>query len=134
MLLWPLFVLSIPFGPHHAVALGPCVTSRDSLDLVQSHFANMVAKADSTTLARLGLPYRPAAGVAGVTEADICRTGIAAYNALYPDSAEQVQRAVVVQVGEDRYVLWAVRERRRGPGRDLYFVFDPRWHLVKLLT
>jgi hypothetical protein len=93
----------------------------------------MVAKADSTTLSGLGLPYRPATGVAGVDDESHCRAGISAYNALFPNAADHIERAVLVQVGEDRCVLWAVRERHSG-GRHLYYVFDRQWHLVKVLT
>jgi hypothetical protein len=87
---------------------------------------------DSVRLAQIELPYRPPAGVVVIQDEQTCHAGARAYNALYPDRQQHIKRAVIVRVGNDRYVLWAVRHRG-GRGRDLNFVFDLNWHLVKLL-
>jgi hypothetical protein len=88
---------------------------------------------DSVGLAEIELPCRPAGGVKVIEDDEVCRAGIRAYNALYPDRQHHIKRAVIVRVGNDRYVLWAVRHRS-GRGRHLQFVFDLNWHLVKLLV
>jgi hypothetical protein len=111
-----------------------CVTSPDSADQVRLHFHDLVTKADSAGLARLRLPYRPAAGISVVTDEETCQIAINAFNDLYQDdSTNFISRAVVIRVGADRYVVWGVRPRS-GKGRDLYFVFDQAFNFLKLLT
>jgi hypothetical protein len=111
----------------------PCVTAADSAESLRVSFDLLTQRMDSIRLAQIELPYRPTAGVTVIRDDATCRAGIRAHNALYPDPQQHIKRAVILRVGSERYVLWAVRHRS-GRGRDLQFVFDLNWHLVKLLV
>ena len=111
----------------------PCITAADSAESMRARFELLVTRMDSVRLAQIGLAYRPTAGVQVVNDPQICQAGVQAHNALYPDSHHHITRAVILQVGTDRYLLWAVKQRS-GRGRDLTFVFDLGWRLIDLLV
>jgi hypothetical protein len=128
-----LFLLGFAAAGDLTAQAVPCVTDADSASVVEAHFTMLVTRSDSLSLAKMGLSYQPPTSVGVVADEAVCAAGVAAHNALYQaDTASFVSRAVVLQVGANRYVLWAVAPRV-GDGRDLFFVFDTSWTLVKLL-
>ncbi len=111
-----------------------CVTNPDTTDGVRVNFHQLVAEADSVSLAKLGLPYRPVDDVAVIADEATCGLAVNAFNGLYQsDSSKYIARALVMRVGANRYVVWGVRPRS-SDGRDLYFVFDQTFQFVKLIA
>ena len=88
-----------------AAQASPCLTNPDTAAVHVAFVTRQVTVGDSALLAQQGLPYRPAAGVAVVSDTVICRSVINAYNALDSVPATNVIRAYVLTVGTTAYAM-----------------------------
>ncbi len=101
-----------------------CLANPDTAAMHVALVTRGVTIGDSTRLAQLGLPYRPPAGVALVTDTTICSALIDAYNALDSVTAMNVGRAYVMRVGTTAYVMMG--DRSGVP----YIIFDTAYHVL----
>jgi hypothetical protein len=97
-------VLIAAAGPGASQGL-PCLTNADTAARHIEEVTAIVAE-DSIRLVQQGLPYRPAAGVALVTDSITCRSLVDAHNAgLAPTDPGRISAAYVMRVGTSIYAM-----------------------------
>lgn len=101
-----------------------CLANPDTAAIHVAFVTRQVTIGDSARLAQQGLPYRPAAGVALVSDTTICRAVIDAYNALDSVTATNVGRAYVMAVGTTAYAMVG------DTSGVVYIVFDTAYHVL----
>lgn len=117
------FQLVAGYQPAGAQA-SPCLANPDTAAIHVAFVTRQVTLGDSARLAQQGLPYRPSAGVALVSDTTICRAVIDAYNALDSVTATNVGRAYVMTVGTTAYAM------RGDTSGTVYIVLDTAYHVL----
>jgi hypothetical protein len=114
-------IVAAPRSANLSAQTSACLTNADTAATHIEVVTRIVTTTDSSTLVGQGIPYRPAAGVSLVSEAQTCQAVLNAYNALYApaDSAHHLGRAYVLGVGTMVYVLAATS----GSFDDVTYVF-----------
>lgn len=102
----------------------PCLANSDTAAVHVAFVTRQVTLGDSAGLAQQGLPYRPPAGVALVSDTTICRAVIDAYNGLDSVTATNVGRAYVMTVGTTAYAMMGDRSGMA------YIVFDTAYQIL----
>ena len=108
-----------------AAQSSPCLTNPDTAAKNIAFVTQQVTIGDSTRLVQQGIPYRPAAGVALVSDSTICQAVINGYNALDSVTATNVERAYVMSVGTTAYAMVG-----DASGSAIYFFFDLTYHVL----
>ena len=107
----------------------PCLTNGDTSATNILNVTQTVTQGDSAHLAQLGLPYKPAGGVALVTDSLTCRAIINAYNGQSaPDSTTDVIQAYVMSVGTSTYAMVGDKSPK------VMVFFDSTYHLLASLV
>ena len=107
-----------------AAQTSPCSVNPDSGAMHVAFLTRQVTLGDSARLAQQGLPYRPPAGVAIVSDTTICRAVTTSYNALDSITATNVGQAYVMKVGTTPYAMVGDKSG------NVYFVFDTAYHVL----
>ena len=118
-------VLLLAASRSGAAQTSACLTNADTASRHLAFVTQQVTIGDSTRLVQQGIPYRPAAGVALVSDSTICQAVINAYNALDSVTATNVGRAYVMTVGTSAYAMVG-----DASGSGVYFFFDPTYHVL----
>jgi hypothetical protein len=116
--------LAVIFGSSASVSnAGPCLGTSDTAQRYVKVVRNQVFMGDSTRLAALGLPYKPASGVALETDSMVCAAVVSAFNALYPpeDSTRHIQAGYVIRVGDQAFAFIRPKGAYEGPTSFLFF-------------
>jgi len=117
-----LLILTIlPVVQAHAQG-SPCLSNPDTAATHAATVTRFVTLGDSSRLVQQGIPYRPAEGVAVVTDTVICRAIVTAYNGLSSPDAADISRAYVLTVGTTAYAM--VGEKTPS----VYAFFDTSYH------